>query len=358
MTTPVESTDSARQKQHYEHIHDEYEAHYYDRSSLRYRDHFIFRPLLEDLDLNDREVLDLASGSGHNTRLLQRRFPRMRARGVDISEAACRAYERTTGWPAMQADFTRHVTFDRQFDAAVVIGGLHHLVVNLPQAIANLASAVRSGGVVLMMEPSADSVLEGLRRYWYQRDGYFDAPTEHALSHDALLALTGGRFAPEVVQVHRRSRILRGVQQPGPAYTPERQARAGGGHVPDGSGGQRAQPPECGPGISRTVAEAAAAMSGSPPPVGGAVSGLNSPETPALAAETRDPAARLQRTTIREWIAVLAASASPLLLLLGSRDWLLTPIIDIDPWTYVALFDHYAEPGNFRITTSSRACHG
>ena len=86
-------------------------------------------------------------------------------------------------------------------------------------------------------------------------------------------------------------------------------------------------------------------MSGSPPPVGGAVSGLNSPETPALAAETRDPAARLQRTTIREWIAVLAASASPLLLLLGSRDWLLTPIIDIDPWTYVALFDHYAEPG-------------
>ena len=200
MTTPVESTDSARQKQHYEHIHDEDEAHYYDRSSLRYRDHFIFRPLLEDLDLNDREVLDLASGSGHNTRLLQRRFPRMRARGVDISEAACRAYERTTGWPAMQADFTRHVTFDRQFDAAVVIGGLHHLVVNLPQAIANLASAVRSGGVVLMMEPSADSVLEGLRRYWYQRDGYFDAPTEHALSHDALLALTGGRFAPEVVR--------------------------------------------------------------------------------------------------------------------------------------------------------------
>jgi SAM-dependent methyltransferase len=192
--------ESSRQKQHYEQIHDAYEAHYYDRESLLYRDRFIFAPLLDGIDLTDRDVLDVASGSGHNTVLLQRRFPRMRATGLDISESACRAYERTTGCRAMQRDFTRPLSLGRQFDAAVVIGGLHHLVTNLPQALENLASVLRSGGLVFMMEPSADGMLEGLRRLWYQRDGYFDAPTEHALSHDALLTLTGGRFGVDVVR--------------------------------------------------------------------------------------------------------------------------------------------------------------
>src|SRR5215813_356269 len=184
MTSSVESSGSVRQKLHYEHIHDDYEAHYYDKPSLRYRQRFIFDPLLRDVDLNDRDVLDLAAGSGHNTLLLHRRFPRLRATGTDIAEAACAAYVRTTGFPAIHGDFTRPLSIDRQFDAVVVIGGLHHLVTNLPQALANLAAVVRTGGIVLMMEPSADSMLEGARRFWYERDAYFDAPTEAALSHD------------------------------------------------------------------------------------------------------------------------------------------------------------------------------
>ena len=60
---------------------------------------------------------------------------------------------------------------------------------------------------------------------------------------------------------------------------------------------------------------------------------------------TTPPVASFQRTTRREWAIVLAACASPLLLLLGSRDWLLTPATNIDPWMYVAFFDHYANPG-------------
>jgi SAM-dependent methyltransferase len=198
--TSAPSVDSARQQRHYEEIHDAYEAHYYDPPSLRYRERFILGPLLDGVDLNDRDVLDLASGSGHNTLLLRRMFPRMRAVGIDISDSACRAYEETTGFPAVQGDFTQPVSFGRQFDAVVVIGGLHHLVIDLPQAIANLASAVRDDGVVLMMEPSADSLLEGLRRMWYRRDAYFDAPTERALSHDAIVTLAGGAFTPDVVR--------------------------------------------------------------------------------------------------------------------------------------------------------------
>ena len=56
--------DSDRQRVHYEEIHDEYEAHYYDRHSLRYRERFIFAPILNQIDLNDCDMLDLASQLG------------------------------------------------------------------------------------------------------------------------------------------------------------------------------------------------------------------------------------------------------------------------------------------------------
>jgi SAM-dependent methyltransferase len=196
----MSTVDSLRQKAHYEQIHDEYEAHYYDKHSLRYREDFIFRPLLAGIDLNDLDVLDAASGTGHNTLLLRRRFQRMRAVGLDISDAACAGYRDVTGGEALQGDMTQPLAFGRQFDAAVVIGGLHHCVVDLPQAIDNLARLVRPNGVVLMMEPSADGILESLRNRWYRGDHYFDAGTEHALSHDKLLQLADKRFRAEIVK--------------------------------------------------------------------------------------------------------------------------------------------------------------
>jgi SAM-dependent methyltransferase len=196
----VMTEGSLRQKAHYERIHDEYEAHYYDEHSLRYREQVIFRPLLQGLDLNERDVVDVASGSGHNTLLLRRRFPALRAAGLDISAAACEAYRQTTGCDAIQGDLTRPLSMTRQFDAAVVIGGLHHCVVDLAAAIDNLAALLKPGGTLLMMEPSADSVLEGLRQRWYRHDRYFDAPTERALSHDELLRLARRRFRVEILQ--------------------------------------------------------------------------------------------------------------------------------------------------------------
>jgi len=198
MTTSLEG--SLRQKVHYERIHDEYEAHYYDAHSLRYRHEFIFQPLLAGLDLNNHDLLDVASGSGHNTLLLRRYFPGIRAVGLDISDSACAGYRKVTGGNAVQGDLTRPMDVSRQFDAAIVIGGLHHCVVNLPQAIDNLARLVKPNGVLLIMEPSADSMLDGLRRRWYRHDGYFDQDTEHAVSHDDLLGLAGGRFRAEVVR--------------------------------------------------------------------------------------------------------------------------------------------------------------
>jgi hypothetical protein len=55
------------QKAHYERIHDLYSAHYYDESSMKYREEFIYDPLFQGVDLNDKDVLELASGNGANT---------------------------------------------------------------------------------------------------------------------------------------------------------------------------------------------------------------------------------------------------------------------------------------------------
>jgi hypothetical protein len=54
--------------------------------------------------------------------------------------------------------------------------------------------------------------------------------------------------------------------------------------------------------------------------------------------------APLRRMTPLEWITVLAACASPLLLLLGTGDWLLTGPNYIDPWQYLGFFYHYTNP--------------
>lgn len=194
------TSDSSRQKVHYERIHDAYEAHYYDDESLRYREQFIFDPLLSGLDLNDLDVLDVASGSGHNTRLLQRRFPRLRAIGLDISSAACEAYSTTTGCRAICADLTAPLSLSERFDAAVAIGGLHHCIADLPQTLTNLATLLKPNGVLLMMEPSADGFLQAARNRWYGNDHYFDAETERALSHDQILAAASGDFRGESLQ--------------------------------------------------------------------------------------------------------------------------------------------------------------
>jgi len=178
---------SSRQKEHYEQIHDAYEAHYFDGPSMQYRSLFIYDWLLEGVDWKGAIVADIASGSGFNSLALTERFDGVRTVGFDISEPACEAYRKTTGNPAHVADLTKPHQVAGSFDGAIVIGGLHHCVSDLPQTLRNIAGMIRPGGTLLMMEPSADFALNVVRDKWYASDRYFDAPTEEALSHDTLL---------------------------------------------------------------------------------------------------------------------------------------------------------------------------
>jgi SAM-dependent methyltransferase len=85
-----------------------------------------------------------------------------------------------------------------QFDAAMIFGGLHHCVSDLPTTLANVAGLLKPGGMLLMLEPNRECYLEAARRLWYRLDRrYFDAATEAALAHDEVLDLAGGRFSPQ-----------------------------------------------------------------------------------------------------------------------------------------------------------------
>ncbi len=190
------------QRQHYEGVIDAYDAHYYDAWSMRYRDEFIYAPMWGDLDLGGKRVAELASGAGGNSLALMRRFPDVRVEGFDISPTACARYRAATGQPAHEVDLTRAMPEMEPFDAAFVVGGLHHCVTDLPATLANIARLLKPGGLLLMSEPSSRFFLEAVRKLWYRLDSNFQADTEAALDHDRIAALGLDWFAPQDVRYY------------------------------------------------------------------------------------------------------------------------------------------------------------
>lgn len=182
------------QKAHYEQMHTAYEAHYFDPISIKYREEFILGPMFKNAMLENKSIVDLACGSGHNSVYLQSRYSGISCVGMDISKEACLSYTKNTGQPAHLVDLTKPIDCSEKFDAAIIIGGLHHCVSNLPQTIQNIAGLLKSSGILYMMEPSSDFFLNGLRNRWYKADRYFDAETEEALSHSKILKQASDYF--------------------------------------------------------------------------------------------------------------------------------------------------------------------
>ncbi len=185
------------QERHYEAIHDAYAAHYYDAVSNAYRQRFILGPLLKGQNLNTARIAELACGDGHNSLLLKEQFPEARIEGIDISEPACASFRTLTGFAAHKADLTAPFDLGQQFDAVLIIGGLHHCVLDLPATMDNIARLVRPGGVFMAYEPNAKCWLESIRRLWYRADRYFDAATERSLTVQEIESAADGRFKLE-----------------------------------------------------------------------------------------------------------------------------------------------------------------
>lgn len=185
------------QAEHYDHILDDYERHYYDAASLAYRDRYIYRTIFDGVDLNGKNVIELACGSGFNTQAMLRRFPDAKVTGLDISPRSCAAYETNTGCPALVFDLTQleQPVWPEPADCAFVIGGLHHCIRDLPAAFANLERLIKPGGVLMMVEPNAEFMLNSLRMRWYKKDRWFQEQDEAPLRHSELMRRAGPGFS-------------------------------------------------------------------------------------------------------------------------------------------------------------------
>jgi SAM-dependent methyltransferase len=188
--------ESLKQKAHYEAIHGEYEAHYFDAESMVFRERFVYNVMFAGIDFNGKSVADLACGSGYNSQWVYQHFPEARICGFDISEKACDAYRKLVGRPAHLFDLTGGTNFGSQFDIAMVLGGLHHCVSDLPGTFRTIAQLVRPNGLLLMFEPNSRYLLEGARKLWYRWDATFQGETESALDHDALSKMAAPYFEP------------------------------------------------------------------------------------------------------------------------------------------------------------------
>ncbi|MBF0561139.1 MAG: class I SAM-dependent methyltransferase [Alphaproteobacteria bacterium] len=188
------------QKAHFEALHARYEAHYYDKWSMKYRNEFIYGPLWGDLDLNGLRIAELACGSGHNTLSILAKAPQAQVVGFDISAAACQDYAANTGMPAYEADITLPWQGETGFDVVFIVGGLHHCVRDLRQALENVGRILKPGGLFLMQEPNACFFLESARQLWYRKDGLFDAGNEAALDMDELARIGEPWFKPQRVK--------------------------------------------------------------------------------------------------------------------------------------------------------------
>jgi SAM-dependent methyltransferase len=191
---------SDRQAGHYDRILSDYDRHYYDVQSTAYRERFIIGPLVEGLDMRGWRVADLACGSGSTSLSLKRRFPGIETTGFDISPEACRNYEARVERPCHVLDLTKPHAAEQQFDAAIIMGGLHHCVVDLETALANIAGLLKPGAPFLLFEPNREYFLQFARDLWYRVDGYFDAATEDGLAHGDLLRQAGDAFRADQVR--------------------------------------------------------------------------------------------------------------------------------------------------------------
>ena len=91
---------------------------------MEYRRRFIYEPMFRGMDLNGARVIELCSGSGHNSLYLKERFPGVSLTGLDISRTACEDYETRVGAPCKLLDLTDPTgKITDTFDIAFVVGG-------------------------------------------------------------------------------------------------------------------------------------------------------------------------------------------------------------------------------------------
>jgi SAM-dependent methyltransferase len=180
------------QKLHYDRIGVEYEAHYGDPCSQRYRDKFFHQPMFEGMNLSGMKVIEAMCGSGQTTQYLISQGAQVT--GLDISDNTIMSFNKR--WPETQAVCASILDSglnSDSYDAVVIVGGLHHLHPNVDAAIDEIHRVLKSGGYLCFAEPHKGSFPDLVRRWWYKRDSLF-SDNEEAIDLSEMKSKFASRF--------------------------------------------------------------------------------------------------------------------------------------------------------------------
>jgi ubiquinone/menaquinone biosynthesis C-methylase UbiE len=172
------------QRQHYDTIAADYEAHYSDEWSVEYRRRFIYEPMFAGLNLEGMQVLDAMCGSGQTTSYLLAHGASVT--GLDISNEVIDTFQsRWTSASALKRSLLDSGLPDNSFDCVAVVGGLHHIHPNVKAAVREIHRVLKPGGHFCFMEPHSGSLPDVVRKVWYRFDRFF-SDNEAAIDVGAL----------------------------------------------------------------------------------------------------------------------------------------------------------------------------
>ncbi len=193
------STSASQQAALFNRIAEDYSEHYSDVCSQQYRAEFFNPPMLQGLDLYDKNVLEAMCGSGQTTECLlslganvtgldisARMVELFQKKYCDRAQAVCRS--------VLETGFE-----NKQFDAVVLVGGLHHLHPQVDEALDEVHRVLKPGGHFCFVEPHAGALLDTARKLWYRWDPYFEA-NEASIDLVALERKNAHRFGVERTQ--------------------------------------------------------------------------------------------------------------------------------------------------------------
>lgn len=170
-------TAEGRQREHYNKIGRDYDEHYGDEWSARYRDEFINSHLTFGLELKGKKVLEAMCGSGLTT-------PHLLALGAEVvgldisDQAISRFSERWPNCEGVAGSILEAPWADSTFDACVIMGGLHHLHPHVNEALLEIHRVVKPGGYLCFAEPLKGALPDLARRLWYRIDPLFERNEE------------------------------------------------------------------------------------------------------------------------------------------------------------------------------------
>lgn len=185
------------QKEHYNQLAVQYEQHYDDSWSRKYRNFFIYKYLFNGVSLDQMVVMEAMCGSGQATVFLKQHGAKVI--GLDISESLIESFRRKNpADKAVCASIFATGFPDAFFDGVVVIGGLHHLHPQVDEAIQEIHRILKPEGFFCFCEPSKGSVFDLFRQAWYRKDKSMFESNEEAIDVNLLKEKFSSNFHYEL----------------------------------------------------------------------------------------------------------------------------------------------------------------